>query len=278
MTEIEYDKYLVPFDFTDATRQALEYTLVLAKTGRKKILVVHVVKAFSEVKDAEERLNGEVSKFPDPDGIVETKVIVGSIFEDIENVGKVEEASLIVMGVHNPSGLKKIFGTDHMKIVANSGTPFLLVQEEQVIKQIDDIVMPFSFDKESVQVTDFAAALAKKYDATIHLVGYRDSDEWLLRDMKTNEVVVRKRLTEYGVKHDTHQIATGENYEEELLKYAKEIDADLIAAAYFSTGGLRQLFHSFIEAMILNDQKIPVLTINSAEIGAVDSRLSFLTV
>ena len=62
--------------------------------------------------------------------------------------------------------------------------------------------MPFSFAKESVQVAEFASSLAKKFDAKIHLVGYKDADEWLARDIKTNEVVVRRHLAELGIEYE----------------------------------------------------------------------------
>ncbi|MCH2235516.1 MAG: universal stress protein [Crocinitomicaceae bacterium] len=142
---------------------------------------------------------------------------------------------------------------------------------------MNDIVMPFSFAKESVQVAEFASSLAKKFDAKIHLVGYKDADEWLARDIKTNEVVVRRHLAELGIEYELVSIPSGSDYEAGLLEYAKEIDADLIAAAYFSHG-IKDLFHQFIQEMIENKHGIPVLTVNAVEVMAINSGYSFITV
>ena len=110
----------------------------------------------------------------------------------------------------------------------------------------------------------------------IHLVGYRGNDEWLLRDMKTNQAIVRKHLTEHGVKYNMVTLPGKKSYEKELFEYAAVVDADLIAAAYFPQG-VRALFNSFVQEMIMNEQHIPVITINAPEVMSVGSGFSFLT-
>ncbi|MCB9223272.1 MAG: universal stress protein [Crocinitomicaceae bacterium] len=277
MDNLNIDLYLVPYDFTTTTEQAFKFALNLAHKGGGRIMLAHIVKKGDQVSVYEKKLSGIISKLSAEDqAIVEAKVIEGNVFSDINKIANTVGASVIVMGTHGSSGLKKIFGSDALKVVSNSNVPFILTQEGQEVHEINDIVMPFSFARESVQVTQVAASLAKKYDATIHLVGYRDKDEWLLRDMRTNQAIVRKHLNEHGIKYNIANLPNKEGYEKELMAYARIVDADLIAAAYFSQG-IRGVFHSFIEAMIANDDKIPIITINAPEVMAVTSGFSFLT-
>lgn len=277
MQNLNIDLYLVPFDFTPTTEQAFKFALHLAHKGGGNIVLAHIVKKGDQVSQYEKKLAKIISDLPAEDqAIVKAKVIEGNVFEDINKIANSIEASVIVMGTHGASGLKKIFGSNALKVVSNSNVPFILTQEGQEIHEIHDIVMPFSFARESVQVTQVAASLAKKYDATIHLVGYRDKDEWLLRDMRTNQAIVRKHLNEHGISYNIANLPGKEGYEKELMAYARIVDADMIAAAYFSQG-IRGIFHSFIEEMIANDDKIPVITINAPEVMAVSSGLSFLT-
>lgn len=278
MEAITNDIYLVPFDFTSVTEDALNFGLKLAHTGGGSILLAHIVKSHDEIKPAESKLDTFISGLDQSDqSIISYKVMAGNIFDDIDKIGDLTGASIIVMGTHGANRFQKLFGSNALKVVSSSSIPFIITQEGHSKKKIDSIVMPFSFARESVQVTQFATSLAEKYDATIHLVGYRDKDEWLLRDMKTNQAIVRRHLTQHGVKHDIITLPGKESYEDELMAYSKEANADLIAAAYFSTG-VKSLFHSFLQAMIENEHKIPVITINAPEVMAVNSGFSFLTV
>ena len=278
MENLSIDKYLVPYDFTTVTDEAFHYAIKLAHTGGGQVLLAHIVKRKEDSAAAELKLAATISKLSEEDQKVTTyQVMVGNIFEDIDKIAHLAGASVIVMGTHGANGLQKIFGSSALKLVASSSVPFILTQENQKKTEIDDIVMPFSFQRESVQVTQFAASLAEKYDATIHLVGYRGNDDWLLRDMKTNQAIVRKHLTQHNIKHNFATLPGKQSYEKELMEYARVVDADMIAAALFPQG-IRALFQSFLQVMITNEQRIPVITINAPEVMAVNTGYSFLTV
>ena len=277
MTTTKPDLYLVPYDFTTVTDEALHFALQLAHKGGGNVLLAHIVKNDDDIIEGEQKLKLIVKKLNTEDqAITSFKVMAGSIFDDLDKIGDLTGASAIVMGTHGVTRFQKLFGSNALKVVSSSKIPFIITQENQRTPKIEHILMPFSFAKESVQVTQFAATLAEKYDATIHLVGYRDKDEWLLRDMKTNQAIVRRHLTSNNIKHDIITLPGKAGYEEELLAYAKESGADLIAAAYFSQG-IKSVFHSFLQAMITNEHKIPVITINAPEVMVVSSGFSFLT-
>ena len=69
--------------------------------------------------------------------------------------------SLIVSGTHGASGMQKIFGSHVEKINNNSATPLPLTRGDKHMDKVDTIVMPFSFAKESLQITSFAGSMAK---------------------------------------------------------------------------------------------------------------------
>ena len=270
------DLYLVPYDFTPVTEDAMNYALQLARVSGGKVLLAHIVKNEEDILTAELKLEKVLKNLSDSDELLTSyKVLDGNIFEDLDKIGDLTGASVIVMGTHGVSGFQKLFGSNALKVVSSSSIPFIITQEDQKVDKIENIVLPFSFAKESVQVTQFVSSLAEKYNATIHLVGYRDKDEWLLRDMKTNQAVMRKHLTQNKVKHDIITLPGKESYEVELMQYVKDSGADLIAAAYFSQG-IKSIFHSFLQAMITNEHKIPVITINAPDVMSVSG--SFLTV
>ena len=136
--------------------------------------------------------------------------------------------------------------------------------------------MPFSFAKESIQISTFAGSIAQKFNATIHLVGFHDKDEWLEGHTRTNQKIVRQLLTDNNIKHEIVNLSKKESYEKELMDYSASVDADLIAAAYFKEG-IMPSPNSFIQIIIENELQIPLLTVNSEELS-VTSGMSFMTV
>jgi hypothetical protein len=277
MKEDRQELYIVPFDFTPATEVSMRFGIKMSEGTGGKILLLHLVKHEDDIIEAEQKLVLVISHLESSvhDRML-YKVMKGNILEDIDKVADLLGATCIIMGSHGASGLQKLFGSHAVKIVAHSNRPFIITREGQKTQGIHSIVMPFNFDRESVQITHMVASLAEKFDATIHLVGFRHHDEWLRRDMKTNEGLVRKYLMDHNIKHDTHILPGKESYEKELIAYADSVGADLIAATYF-TKSLKSYLFSFVDEMINNPSKIPVLTINAPEHMTLNSRFSFIT-
>ncbi|MEX1001731.1 MAG: universal stress protein [Crocinitomicaceae bacterium] len=278
MKNTTIDKYLVPYDFTPATKEAYHYALTLAKTAGGEVMLAHIVKEEAEIPSAKRELEKFIAlQTEDAKAITDFRVMEGSVYEDINQIAETAEASAIVMGTHGKTGLQNVFGSNALKIVADSHIPFIIVQEGVDKSQINDIVMPFSFERESLQITQFATAMAKTFDATIHLVGFRDHDDSLFHDMKINQAIVQKYLVQQKIKYKIVTLPSKDNYETELLEYAHTQGADLFAAAYFDQG-FRSFFHSFVDELINNKYKIPVITVNGPEVMNHSPRLTYFPI
>jgi len=234
-------------------------------SGDDEVVLLHIVKSESKQDEANEKLQAVVNGLADDQkSRVSYKVVVGKLFEDINSVGEEINATKIIMGTHGAGGLQKILGSNALKVVNSSGIPFLITQETKDYNEINRIVMPFSYDKETIQVVQFATALAQKYDACIDLIGFRDKDEWLAKDMKVNEAIMRRALTDEKVEHSIVALPGKKSYEKELMDYAKESGADLFAAAYMSDSIIPSYGKgAFLQMLITNEHNIPVLTINA---------------
>ena len=136
--------------------------------------------------------------------------------------------------------------------------------------------MAFSSTRETIQIATFAGALARKFDAVIHLAGCHHTDEDLEAHTRANQFIVQRMLSEYGIRHEIVTLDRNNSYEFELINYAKKVNADVIAATHFKQGIMSM--KSFIQEMIDNDEHIPVLTISDAQIGFVSSHLSFMQI
>jgi len=270
--------YLVPYDFSSVSESAARLALDLAEANNGSAYLLHIVGRDSEKIEARKSFKQLVSEMNEEDrSRVVTKVIVGDLFEDVGKAGDILKASLIVMGTHGARGMQKFLGSHAVKMISNaSTTPFLITQGKKKVDKINNIVMPFSFAKETIQITSFASAMAKKFKAKIHLVGYHDSDQWLGHKTQSNQLVVRRHLTEAGVEHEIVNLEQNNSFEQELLTYSELVDADIIAAAYYKEGVLPTP-NSFIQMMIENEQQIPVLTVNAAELTVINSNFTFMS-
>jgi len=267
--------YLVPFDFSPISDNALRFAIDLATYNKGSVMVLHIVGKKSERSVANDKMKAVIEKLPQEEQkIIVTKVLIGGIYEDIAKASEILSASLIVMGTHGASGMQKIFGSHALRLVSTTSTPFIIIPDLQHYTRLKTIVMPFNFEKESIQIANFAGQIAKQFNAKIHLVGYHDKDEWLESKMKSNQLVIRKFFTDNEVAHEIVNLPIGKSYVKDLLKYAHEIGADLLAAAYFNDSILPSV-NSFIQELVENS--IPLLTVNAEDL-TVTSGYSFMTV
>lgn len=270
--------YLVPHDFSEVSKSATRLALDLAEANDGSAYLLHIVGRDSERIEARQTFKAMVSEMSKEDqSRVTTKVLVGDIFEDVGQAGDILKTALIVMGTHGAKGMQKFFGSRAVKMISSSSSPFLITQGKKKVEKINTIVMPFNFAKESLQIITFASSMAKKFNAEIHLVGYHESDQWVEHKVQSNLLVARRHLTDNNIAHQIVNLDGNDSYEKELMKYAKEVDADIIAAAYFKEGILPNP-NSFIQMMIENEEQIPLLTVNAAELSVINSNFTFMSV
>lgn len=268
--------YLVPFDFSQIAENALRIAMNLAKQNDGTVYLLHVVERSNQKATARNQFTRLVDNLSEEDRPrVVTKVIEGELYRDIGKAGDILQSSLVVMGTKGAVGMQKVFGSHAVRILEHSASPFLITHESTRLKNVNNIAMPFSFDKETIQISRFAGNIAKQFDSKIHLIGYHDGDEWLDKKMMLNQKVVTDFFEGHGIETKIVNIPAGVNFEKELLKYSNENNIDMLAAAYFKNGVFRP--SAFIQSMIDNKYEIPLLTVNADELFVVNSTLTFMT-
>jgi nucleotide-binding universal stress UspA family protein len=152
MVKIEH--ILVPTDFSEFSRYALDYAITIAKTFEAKITLVHItnenelvalqqVSAYFEpgkledlLKQRESEDRKQLDGFIPPElkkGIeVETLHKVGIPFVEIIRTAKEKGVDLIVIATHGRSGLSHIlFGSVAEKVVRKSACPVLSIRPRE---------------------------------------------------------------------------------------------------------------------------------------------------
>ncbi len=148
---IRMKNILVPTDFSEFSRLALDYAITIAQTFKATIFLIHVtpekeldsirqISPYLEPGRIEELLKGRESEdrkrlnefiSPEKKEGIKTEAIhrVGTPFLEIIKVAKEKEADLIVMATHGRSGLSHIlFGSVAEKVVRKSTCPVLSIR------------------------------------------------------------------------------------------------------------------------------------------------------
>lgn len=261
---------LVPTDFTPISKAAYQHASMLAAKTGSKLSLLHVVEKQEEVNSAQKQLNAEVEivKANAPSLKVDSLIRIGSIFEDIGHTASEIGAEFIVMGTHGKKGWQHLTGSRALKVVTNSKVPFIIVQSKGLMdnKGYDDIVVPMDLHKDTKQKLEHVAKLAKYFNSKVHIITPTETDEFLLKKIKSNIIFAKKYFSEKNVAHDFKNADKNKNFVTEIVRYASEINADLISIMNHDD----ESFHffgidSFEEALITNDAEIAVMCVNPAD-------------
>lgn len=261
--------YIVPHDFTHVGDMALKYAIHLGKHVQTEIQLLHVVKDKSEVPPARQKLQAIIDRTETTNGTQLSLITrIGSIFEDIGKIATEEHAQLIIMGTHGASGMQKLMGSHAMKVITSCDIPFLVVQDETKVKEVEHIVVPIDLTKESLQIVNIAGDVAKMFNAMVHVVGEKQNDELLNQQMKNRILIVKNQYEERDVKCSVEFMKDGGSYSKKIVDYSKRNNIDLIAIAYHSESLIPQ-FDKFAQNLITNEHNLPCIVLNSKQASAL---------
>ncbi len=148
---MQYNKILVPTDFSESARYALPFAIDLAQRYGASLHIVHVVEPIVapvdfawgtySYPDIEKQLSGYVDESLSkiiseqiPSSIkTESSNLHGKPWREIIAFAKTEEMNLIVMATHGLSGLSHaIYGSTAEKVVRKAHCPVLIVRHPDV--------------------------------------------------------------------------------------------------------------------------------------------------
>jgi nucleotide-binding universal stress UspA family protein len=140
--------------------------------------------------------------------------------------------------------------------------------------KIEKILVPLDFSPSSLQALDYATSLAKRFRAAIHLIHVHPPDEaastpgaahLLLESAETIERLneeltgIHRKRVEPFCPENCH-VRGGQPYQE-IVRLAREIDADLIALSTRGHSGLKRLLLGSTAERVVRSGPCPVLVV-----------------
>lgn len=263
---MKHKAFIVPHDFTPVATIALQHAIETSKRENTTIHVLHVVEEEEEIQSATEKIDAIV-KAHEVSGIaITTNVRIGNIFTTIAEFSSEHKAEMIFMGTHGAHGWQHVVGSNALRVVTSSPTPFIIVQEKTPKSGgYKNIVVPLDLHKETKQKLAIVAKLARYFDSKVHIVTPEETDSYLKYQVETNIMFAESYFQELGILMNS-AVLPGKEFDTEVVRYGVSIDADLIAIMNLNRQGILGVFTtSYEQAIITNDALIPTLILNPVE-------------
>ncbi len=254
---------MVPYDFTPTSQKALEYALHIGKHVHTEIQLLHLASDKKKGMAMIPKLEEVAKSTSTPPGVqISYLVKVGNIFTDIGKIAKDEKAQLIIMGTHGKRGLQRLFGSFTMKVIVSADCPFLIVQRSTQLNEIKRLAVPIDLTKESLQITKIAGEMARIFEAELHILAEKQTDEILHTRLKNRLGIVQQQYEELGIDPIIGLVKKSGKYRKKVMNYAKTNNINMIALSYHSESLFPQ-FDNFTQGLLTNKLGLPVLVINS---------------
>lgn len=277
--QFQVNKILIPIDFSNASKLALEHAAHLCTAFKSELHLLHIYK--TSTIDVLPNLTATSASLPDYDSLREMVIHelneIGKKFSEKHNIGyniEVKQGSvskgiiatakdcgadLIVMGTHGVSGFEEFFlGSNAYRVVTSASVPVLTVQEKADKMGFENIVLPLDSSQHTRDKVSEVVALAEAFGSKIHIAQLmKEDDDKAIMNLKVKQV--QDHLDHKGISHET-TILTHGNIASMTINFAQTVKADLIAIMT-DQENYNGFFVGEYAQQIVNHSRIPVLSV-----------------
>ncbi len=280
--KLSIKKILVPTDFSEISYAALEYAAFVAKSFGAKITLLHVYEHFDSnahqvitnyTELIEEGIRKKMDDIKNDNtnlwGVkIETKIVNGKTYREIESAVKELGIDLVVMGTHGAQSvvksLEKYFlGTNAYRTVHESSCPVLTVRKRGKKLECGNILLPLDLTKESGQKTDFAIEWAKTFKSKVHLLAVTELLDEFISDVNRLSELVKKtenRLINENIPY-TVKMYRNANVSKTVMSHAKKMACDLILIMSQKDSTFGEFLVPAADRKVIGESEINVLSL-----------------
>jgi nucleotide-binding universal stress UspA family protein len=283
MKVLNIKKILVPVDFSLTSLKALEQAVFMAKKNNAEITLLHVVDYImphsdiyyftiprsaeyeaTVMKECDGQLLKLAEKIQKKDAVtIHAETVSGKPREQIIAAAERIQADMIVMGTHGVSGFREfMIGSTAIRIISEAPCPVLSIQQS-VAPGFKKILVPFRNRPHSREKVDYAIEMAEMYGATVHVLGV---DAELSEETNNKLILQAEQIKTIAENHHIPcetKVIEGSFLAEEILKYAKDIQADLvIVMSDLDKMSVSDFIMGPYAQQIVNHSHIPILSIH----------------
>lgn len=272
---------LVPIDFSDNSRKAMDYAIGLATKLNMKLLLMHNYQPsmVSVINDTMDELRGkepdlrrkksqdeldrwkDIVKCTEPNLISYSLFTEGDFIDEIDYLIEENSIDLVVMGTKGASGFKEAFmGSNTANVMTNISCPLIAVPEQYEYQEIKQLLFTTDYHDNDLASLRFLLKIAKPFDAEVSVlhinngVFFGDFQGELLVDFveKTKQLLGYDKLSYELIeeRNDMNVI---------LEEYMIQKNIDLVAMSTRVEKGKRSIFTIGLVNKMIHHSSRPLL-------------------
>lgn len=282
---IEIRNILVPTDFSDFSRTALDHAIVLSRWYGSRITALHVVhpvrsvreSVFLDPPDPVLRPSEELRRFVEPataagilvDPVEIEEIVVTGILERARTL----KADLMVMGTHGRGGLDRLaLGSVTEEILRKATCPLLTIsrpaQDAPPRPLFKRILCASDFSGSAAKALDFALSLAQEADARLILLHVL---EWLPNVKHARESLerdadqrLRESIPESARNWSQPEVkVTAGKAHQEILRIAQDEEAELVVQGVQGRNAVDRMLFGSTAHLVVREATCPVLSVQT---------------
>ena len=275
---------LVPIDFSEQSKYALNFAAQLAKKGNLQVHAINIIEGpqnhtFNTMGDGfanesedyfflkqlidktKENMNALLQSKAYSGIDVIGSVEVGNPYQSISKAIADHEADLVVMGSKGASGIDEVLiGSNTEKVVRFAKCPVVTIKSEVNLIGIKNIVLATNLEEDQTKLIQKLKEMQKITGAKLHLVKINTPNSFHTQRQMEEEFA--KYIKEHGLGNIRTAIYNESSEEDGILFYAEDVKADLIAIGTHGRTGLLHLLSGSIAEDLVNHSQIPVWTLS----------------
>ncbi len=271
---------IVGIDFSNCSINALKHAISIARNAKANILMVWVnhldyskeifsVEPQNVQEEAITRLEELIKEYQYHlnDGVIDYVIKKGKVYKELAKLAAEKEAFMVLVGTHGSSGFEEFWvGSNANRVVASCTRPIITIRGGVDIgKDLKRIIVPIDSTNITRQKLPMVALLAKYFNSEVYIMGIlTSSSEEFIQKVKMFVIQAEEYFAEHEIKYQSELFKT-DNITKETLKYAKKINANLIAIMTEQETTASNLFYGPYATQMINHSPIPVLSIHASE-------------
>lgn len=274
-------KIIVPVDFSDHSKHALDFAIELNENIKGRITLLHVLEmpsygvnygadmtvATAQVVFKRELIDGvsdQLHEWSEKVKAAGQEVAIrtdfGNVFKGIGKEIAEEKADLVVLGSKGASGLVEIFvGSNAERVIRYSECPVITLKGPTRLSDVKSLVFPTDTRSDQNDITQEIKKFQELLGLNMHMLRVLTPHNFL---SKSDAVEELDAFAEgHGIKNFTTNTIEADMVEDGILNFAQQIGAGLIAMGTHGRTGVAHLLTGSRAEDVANHAKVPLLTV-----------------
>jgi nucleotide-binding universal stress UspA family protein len=268
-------KILVPTDYSDCADNAIDVAKVIAERSGAELYLIHLEEVVPQVAHvlhqtavednphhvghARYQLKKRVDSM-EKEGLKAKAVFVPNDGkESIEDYIKPYGIDFMIMGSHGAKGIREaIIGSKTQKVIRKSTVPVLVIKRPNKHFNPRRIIFASTFREDVRKPLKQVADFARLWNAELDLV-FLNLLAHLIEENEAKRIMAEQIMESIPDIRYTLNISETNDEEWGISKFARIVEADVIAVVYDTHTGFNRLFNSSVAEKLINHEEIPIL-------------------